>query len=391
MRLTSTDITPSPLAVGWVRLRGQIDFRTPGRAGESIWFDVPAELEGQLSRTGNPWLACLLPYAVTLHEPLELCLPVDAALRENVEAIMQVWDGWYPGAYPPITIDVDVVPPGLTQGGTRTGSFFSGGLDSFHTLLRHQPAGDAVHRLAIDDLITIWGFDIPLTATGSFERLVARVEEIGRATGTTVVPIASNLRESGWSVTNWGRVSQGAALAGVALALEGRFRRVLIPSSIHYRYNEHWGTNPLVDRLYSSGTTLLANDGAGSRRSEKSRVVVESDLAMRHLRVCWMDRSDVNCGRCEKCLRTLTEFELNGRLDRCVSFPTGAWSLQALGDLHLRHDLDEENMLQLLRHAKDFCRDDVAIAVKASIRRYRIRRLLGGLARGIGLRRRRRA
>src|SRR5690606_35163133 len=119
-----------------------------------------------------------------------------------------------------------------------------------------------------------------------------------------------NLRESGWSVTNWGRLSQAAALAGVALVLERRFGSVLIPSSIHYKYNEHWGTNPLVDPLYSTSTTRIANDGAAFRRIDKIRPVASSDLAMEYLRVCWAGRSDTNCGECEKCLRTLTEFEL---------------------------------------------------------------------------------
>ena len=205
------------------------------------------------------------------------------------------------------------------------------------------------------------------------------------ATGTTVVPIASNLRESGWSVTHWGKLSQCAALAGVALAMEQRFRRVLIPSSVHYRYNERGGTNPLVDRLYSTRTTILANDGADLRRIEKSRVVAESDLAMRHLRVCWAGRSDLNCGRCEKCLRTLTGFELNRLLHRCVSFPAGRGS-RSPGRIALRHDLDEANF-KAREQVKVHRRRDIASALGVAIRRYRIRRTLGRIARGVGLRR----
>jgi hypothetical protein len=391
VRLSNIEITPSPRAAGWSRLGGMLHYRTAGRVAEALWFEVPDHLAPQLSQSGNPWLASLLPLAVTLQEPLELSLPVDPELRENVVGLMQVWDGWYPGQCRPVAIEADLLPHALRPSGARRASFFSGGLDSFHTLLRHVPGGDAINRLPIDDLLLIHGFDIPLGNTVAFDRLRGRVEQVAAHTGTTAVPVMCNLRESGWSVSNWGRLSQAAALAGVALALEPRFSSVLIPSSIHYKYNERWGTNPLVDPLYSTSTTRIANDGAAFRRTDKTRSMARSDLAMQHLRVCWADRSDQNCGKCEKCLRTLTEFELCGALDRCITFPQGAWSLDAMANLRPRHDLDEENLVQLKRHVTEHGRADIAAAIGQSLRRYRTRRRLGRAARAIGIRRKRSA
>lgn len=387
MRLSDVEITPSPRAAGWSRLHGVLHYRTPGRPAESLWFEVPSHFSTALSDSGNPWLAALLPLAVTLQEPLELPLPVDPELRENVVGLMQVWDGWYPGECRPITIEADLLSPSARPAGPRRASFFSGGLDSFHTLLRHAPGGDAINRLPIDDLVTIHGFDIPLDNAAAFARLMVRVEEVAHATGATLLPVVSNLRESGWNLSNWGKLSQAAALAGVALALEQRLGSVLIPSSIHYKYNEHWGTNPLVDPLYSTSTTRVANDGAAYRRTDKTRSMARSDLAMRHLRVCWAGRSDGNCGRCEKCLRTLTEFELCGALDRCVTFPPRSWSLEAMATIQPRHDLDMENLLQLKRHVTEHGRADIAAAIAAALRRYRARRTLGRIARSVGLRR----
>ncbi|MGH7524211.1 MAG: hypothetical protein ACREK8_07890, partial [Gemmatimonadales bacterium] len=58
-----------------------------------------------------------------------------------------------------------------------------------------------------------------------------------------------NLRESGWRAANWGRISQGPALASIGLSLESRFGRILVPSSISYRSGAPWGTHPFVDPL----------------------------------------------------------------------------------------------------------------------------------------------
>lgn len=386
MKLTRAEQTDSPIGPARRRLIGEIVFRDTPTRSEQIWFDVPEALAAGLSGSGNPWLACLLPLAVTLKEPLELALPVDPGLREGADALMQVWRGWYPGVTEPVPIEADLLPAGTPDLAARNATFFSGGLDSFYTLLRHEPGGDAHHRIALDDLITIWGFDIPLEDRAAFERLSVRNEAIAAATRKSLVTIATNLRESSWQRTNWGRLGQAPALAAVGLALENRFQRVLLPSSIPYRSSKPWGTHPLVDPLLSTTRLAFRDDGAVARRVMKAQAVAGSDLAMRELRVCWMGRSDTNCGRCEKCLRTLTMFELLGLRDRCVSFPADAWSVEALGALRLRQDLDRGQMERVRALAVERARPDVVRAIDRAVRRYDIRRSLVKVARTLRLR-----
>lgn len=386
MRLLRVVSESSPWGPERARLTGDIEYRDPARPAERIWFDVPLECADGLSESGDPWLACLLPLAVTLREPLELCRPVDPGLRDGAEAIMQVWQGWYPGVYEPIAIDADLLAPGIPDPQACTAAMFSAGLDSFHTLLRHEPGGDALHRVQIDDLLTIWGFDVPIAARDVFDRLRARVTRIADHFGKHVVTVATNLRESGWNVTNWGKLSQAPALAAVALSLERRYRRVLIPSSVTYRSRNPWGTHPLVDPLLSTTRTDIRNDGALASRFMKIGTVARSDLAMQHLRVCWIGRSDTNCGRCEKCLRTLTGFELLGLRDRCVTFPAEAWSTDALATLHLRQDLDRTRMERLRELAAAHSRADITRAIDRCIRRYDVRRAAGRVARALRLR-----
>lgn len=63
---------------------------------------------------------------------------------------------------------------------------------------------------------------------------------------------------------------------------------------------------------------------ARTGRLAKMRLLVTSETAMRHLRVCWVNPGGTyNCGRCEKCLRTLAGLRVLGAADRCRSFSSG--------------------------------------------------------------------
>lgn len=386
MRLLDVTLDRSPRDSGAVRLSGEVRCETAGRPPERLWFDVPEAWADGIGASGNPWLAALLPLAVTLGEPLELPLPVDPALRDGVEAVMRVWKGWFPAHYAPIAIRAEMAPAAPASGAGRTGTFFSAGVDSFHTLLRHEPGGDALRRFAIDDLVTVWGLDVPLERAAAFAALHGSIREVAAALGKTPVTLATNLRETGWRDANWGRIAQGPALAAIALVLEERYRRMLIPSSVPFHSARAWGTHPLVDPLLSTTRLELRDDGALSRRIGKTEALVGSPLALRHLHVCWAEGSERNCGRCEKCLRTLTTFELFGARDRAVTFPPGAWSLATLAALRVRQDIDREHLARLARDARALGREEIGRAIDRALRRYDLRRTMVRMARRFGWR-----
>ncbi|MGI8756518.1 MAG: hypothetical protein ACR2MB_11780, partial [Acidimicrobiales bacterium] len=57
-------------------------------------------------------------------------------------------------------------------------------------------------------------------------------------------------------------------------------------------------------------------------------------LVHRHLRVCWRNVDGLtNCGRCEKCVRTMVMFAGADQLQHCATFPDRAGLPRALDDL----------------------------------------------------------
>ena len=91
MDLVSVRTSGAASAGSRARLLGEVVYDDRPGEPEEYWFEVPEQWAGSLSLSGNPWLACLLPLAVTLGEPLRLCVPVDPELRAGVARVMQTW------------------------------------------------------------------------------------------------------------------------------------------------------------------------------------------------------------------------------------------------------------------------------------------------------------
>lgn len=284
------------------------------------WIDVPQEYSQYLSDSGNTWLVLLLPLAVRLSEPLEISRPIDRDLFTNVHKLMQIWNGWYP-QLKPVPIEAEVQERPLQQPGIATAALFSGGVDSWFTLLNHNGNCSQPDTVRIDDLLRVWGLDIPLE--GADERRALR-EAMLHATSefkTSYIEVATNLAKTRWwTEVDWARVAHGCAFASVGHALGRRYAHVLIPSTLSDGAAEPWGTHPLTDPLLSSATTKFIHDGAGFNRVEKTELVAKSEAALSSLQVCWETRGYRNCGGCSKCYITMTTLFLLGVLDRCSRF-----------------------------------------------------------------------
>src|SRR5262245_45013058 len=78
-----------------VRLVTAVTYAAVAVPSEEYWFELPAELAREASRSGNPWLAALLPLAAALGEPLEWDQPVDRPLVDGAYEVLRIWRTWY--------------------------------------------------------------------------------------------------------------------------------------------------------------------------------------------------------------------------------------------------------------------------------------------------------
>jgi hypothetical protein len=215
----------------------------------------------------------------------------------------------------------------------------------------------------------VWGFDLPLRNGEAFARFRSRLQRIADGTNTELVVVATNLRQTRWKQADWTRLAHGCGLAGVALLLERRWSRVLIASTYNDDLVEPWGSHPLTDPLLSTSGTAVVHDGAEIGRVEKTRLVSESALALASLRVCWESQSDANCGRCEKCYRTMTTLWLLDRLQDCSTFPAGSFDPQRIARVYCPGWGPTAFMREVRDLAESRGRHDVVRAIERAVAR----------------------
>ncbi len=306
-----------------VRLVARVSYAAISAPSEEYWFELPAGLAEEASRNANPWLAALLPLAAALGEPLEWEQPVDRPLVDGAYEVLRIWQVWYGDSnLVPLRGPVAERPPAPAP--RRTCAFLSGGVDSFFTALDHGDGRAVEERGRIDEFLFVGGFDLRLAAVEGTARALAVVGEIASSLGRPLVYVRTNFREPGtaWNRSvDWGYVGHGPAMVSIPLALGGRYDRVLIPASNFHAKSVAWGSTPLTDSLLSSWTLRVRDDGAATDRPDKVRAIAGSELARRHLRVCFKSTDGANCGHCNKCLYTMLMLDTFVGLSACPTFP----------------------------------------------------------------------
>jgi hypothetical protein len=268
------------------------------------------------------WIESDVPLANTLQWSIPLRLikavaegeaanlgSVSPLLASNLETIRDIYAAWIDGGRR-IPLNFERAPHvAIAAGGVSL--CFSGGVDSFYSLIKH--------RDEVDNLVLVHGFDIPLADTATFALAEAQAREAASLFGKRLIVVRTNMHfEQTELPCNW-EMYCGAALASVAYALAPNHRKIYIASSYSYAELEALGSHPLLDPLWSTEALQIVHDG-GETRMDKLRVVIQYPEALARLRVCWENLGNYNCGLCEKCIRTMLALRSLG-VDRCTAFP----------------------------------------------------------------------
>ncbi|MBI5860855.1 MAG: hypothetical protein HZB64_01520 [Rhodocyclales bacterium] len=381
MRFLKGDVLPSPETSGYVRTSGELVW---GRGKTfQLWVDVPEAYAESLSDTGNPWLLAMLPMAASLGEDIELALPVDALLLENVKGVLAIWREWYPELH-----DVRIHCPvqsyqaqGQVPSARRTAAFFSGGIDSYFTIARRMPGNEfgipAVGK--VDDLLTVWGFDVGVYDEAQFRPLANMLATSARQLELRQIVFRTNLRAAEKLIPfkdMWRRLSHGAGLAFIGLILEKAYKEVMIGSSYTYGSLFPWGSHPLQDVLFSTSVLQIVHDGASFTRVEKTDVVARLPVAQAALHVC-LAQGDSNCSRCDKCYRTMMTLDLLGHREHAGElFDWSGYRVEAIRKLFIRSKGDRIFRSDIIAAAKKYHRQDIVDALKAAERRSKVLRPL---------------
>lgn len=193
-------------------------------------------------------------------------------------------------------------------------AFFSGGVDSFSTLI--------AHRRDFPILITLRGADIKLDDVEGWNNVYNHtLKTVRQFHLPSPVFITSNFRSFiNSSVLSrmvkssgddwWHGFQHGIGIISQAapVAYLKQFEIIYIASSQTSKRRTTIASYPSIDNYVRFGSTSIWHDQFELTRTRKLQLIVSyckgSDQSV-DLRVCWVSRGGGNCCHCEKCYRTM--------------------------------------------------------------------------------------
>jgi hypothetical protein len=282
---------------------------SPRGERSSLWYRLPLANAADLTPTCDPLLVGTVLLAMKWGAPVHVHGQVSPMLLRNLEEFQAAWSAWEPERYRcvPIQADREREPPPASG---RSLAAFSGGVDSSFTVYRHCTGTCGRWQRSVKAGLMVLGLDIPLSEKGAFMKATERAAAQLATLGVTLIPMATNFRQL---PLKW-EDAFGAGLASCLLLLQGGYSSALVASSFPYQaLSFPYGSNPVTDWMLSTGAMETVHDGAAFRRIDKMRVLAAWPAALKYLRVCWEGpHKDRNCGRCEKCVRTILAFRVLG-------------------------------------------------------------------------------
>lgn len=296
---------------------------------ETLLISVPEQHHDMLSDSRDVFLPVLMLPCMVTGEPLDLGGEVSAQLLDQVPAIQEIYLAWFSN-FKPVEVIASRSKTVRTRG-PATGTFFSAGADSFHTL-REAVNGNVRGVDQLSHLLFVrttagresrgFGQPLVLDEANDSSGLERELDQVAKATNTTLVRVDTNVQAL-FPDFNWSLYHHGAALASIGLALSKKLGKQIISSGWSYRDVHPWGSHPFTDPLWSTEYIQFLHYGNHVTRAEKlAEVVALDELALKHLRVCIHNSSLTNCGLCYKCLRTMIPLDMVGKLAAATTFPS---------------------------------------------------------------------
>ena len=162
------------------------------------------------------------------------------------------------------------------------------------------------------------------------------------------------------NLLGWLGLFFGAVLAAVAHTFVPRNNLFYIGSSYDLPNIHPCGSHPLLDPEFSSYNLRLRHRDLHLPRVEKLKIVAAWDVAFQNFRVCLANVKDrLNCGKCEKCVRTMAGLVAIDRLHRTRAFVEDDLEPELLAGFNIRIRVREPFYEELIPLLKERGRHDL--------------------------------
>ena len=366
------------------RVAASVKWEDCNRSAEEVYFETEDAFSDGLACNPNAFLVgCIIPAMHFGENRIAIDAEICPELREGLLNVMHVLLHWYyPKERRPVRIDAlakksDLPPSG--RSGLHEGFFFSGGIDSFALLRANRLGFNPGHPRWIKDGFLVYGLeqDVPEI----FEFVKSSLADAASKIGINLIPVYTNLylnyrkEDATDGFRFWIDEFGGAALAAVAHAFSSRLRGISIAGNCDPSHLGPWGTHPLIDPNFSCCELRVRHECVALSRLQKTGLIADWAPALEHLRVCNQYKryasDSLNCGKCEKCIRTMLELLAFNALEKTPAFPTTDVSPELVARyVKIRNPFVLSFYMELLDALSRIGRRDLVTVIKEKIIEY---------------------
>ena len=374
------------------------------RPNQEVFFETTTEFEDDFIVNPNSWLlACTLPAMRYGESRIAIDAPISSEIKDGLINAMRCLIDWHAGdattrclkTQGKAHLDRKVIAieaPTQSQvlfadKPSHAAGFFSGGIDALAMVRDNHLTFPQDHPRHIQDGILVYGIlEGENNSDPNFQNVIDAVSSMAKDAGIGLIQVSTNayshFRDLDPDYSFWRLEYMGSFLAAIAHAFVPRFTVASIASTYDYANLEPWGSHPLLDPLYSSSSLQIRHENAALSRLDKTKLVGQWDVALKHLRVCnekaSYSQGNYNCGECGKCVKTMAAFLSLGLLEQIPTFVSKDVSKELLIDnCYISDTYDESCYRELIEPLTKIGRQDLVDGIDRIIKRYHEQDLTG--------------
>lgn len=286
---------------------------------EKLWFRVNRKFGQYLcDERGDAYLVAVLHYAMSHVHDIELDVPVTEDLLYNIETYLIDGLVAYNPTYHRTHIKAEVASDTLPNAGA-VGTGISCGVDSLYALARESNHLYPNHKITHLTFNNVGSHGEGEKARALYQKRLQRPKKFAEEYGYEFVASDSNLMD----VIQQSHFYTHTYSSMFPILCLQKLYSIYYYASGGYKYNEFTlksvegrccGSYELLSLpVFSTHQLRIYSQGENMTRMQKLKTVVAYAPSYKYLNVCLKDGD--NCGRCEKCVRTMTGLDSLGKLD----------------------------------------------------------------------------
>jgi hypothetical protein len=356
----------------------------------TIFYEAGPPLGDALEATPEAFVLPGFPIAVWEGERrLKVEGALDTTLAGGLGRAGNLLSSWYENCGSVSLEPTDGFRAVSPASGQHSAALFTGGVDAMAMLCENRRLVPLDHPRSIRTLVYAFGYSFLDRPEGvesprmraRYEAQARRLEEMGERVGFTLVRLDTNVRRLDPKRDPFYFAAHSGAFMAPLVAAPRYVSDAFIASAGQGgAVQSPHGSHPMLDPYYSTSAVRVHHAQPQVGRIEKLAMIADWEPAYDTLQVCHGGLAPppetVNCGTCEKCVRTRVALLALEALPRFNTFPEGDVTPETVRRVQLSHVGSYLAEPALRERLKQLGRGDLVRAIRFLVAKRHVQNLV---------------